>query len=311
MQDHRELHEIWAGNFDEQFESLLHAVKRAGGSEAILSLDMEFPGFLCPDPQYAARAVHYQALRYNVDKLWPIQFGVAVSSSKGQHEGVWTFNLRFDVDVDPHSDESISFLKDAGIDFPRHRTQGVNAAILGKRLAESTLVGPRGPRWLTFSGSYDWAYLLKLVTLGRPLPALPGQFDQVLAVYCPNRKELRDLLPTGSLEVLGKRYGVRRWGAAHTAGSDALLTLELSLVSGIAKLEPKVRGKTASLQNWDRIWQPDGEYLDGGDYWETTAWENNHWSPENWANNSWFLDRRNPHIASAWHPSALLPWWAI
>lgn len=202
-------------------------------------------------------------------------------------------------------------MKDAGLDFPKHRSQGVAAIALGKRLAESTLIGRYAPRWLTFSGSYDWGYLLKLVTLGRPLPTLPGQFDHILAMYCPNRKELRDLLPTGSLEVLGKRYGVRRWGVAHTAGSDALLTLELSLVSGISKLEPSSRGKVGSAQNWEKSWQDDGEYFDRGDYWENPAWENTHWSPENWANHAWLLDRRHQSMASAWNPAAFFPWLAI
>merc|ERR1719162_2658755 len=113
------------------------------------------------------------------------------------------------------------------MDFYRHRTEGISALAIGQRLANSRLVGALAPSWLTFSGSYDWAYLLKLVTLGRALPSQPSTFEKVLSVYCPKRLELRDLLPTGSLEVLGSKHGVKRWGKPHTAGSDALLTLEL------------------------------------------------------------------------------------
>lgn len=99
--------------------------------------------------------------------------------------------------------------------------------MLGRRLANSILVGPRAPCWLTFSGAYDWGYLLKLVRSGRALPSPASTYNQVLSAYCPRRQELKDLLPEGSLEALGRRHGVKRCGSAHTAGSDALLTLEL------------------------------------------------------------------------------------
>jgi hypothetical protein len=230
----REIHEVWEFNFDQEFDALLAAVARAGGPKAILALDMEFPGFPCEDPRFSTVAIHYQALCRNIDQLWPIQLGVAVVGTDGIHRGVWTFNMRFDAEVDAHTEESLKFLRSAGLDFPRHRTEGVDALELGRRLGSSNLVGPHGrtPYWLTFNGSYDWGYLLKLVTLGRPLPGNLSTFDKVLSVYCPRRRELRDLLPSGSLEVLGRRYGVKRWGSAHTAGRDALLTLVLFMLLG-------------------------------------------------------------------------------
>jgi CCR4-NOT transcription complex subunit 7/8 len=254
-----EFHEVWESNLDAEFDALLGAVAKAGGPHAILALDTEFPGFPYSDPRVSTHTVNYDDLRRNVDELWPIQMGVAVNNQ------VWTFNMRFDADVDAHTAESLAFLRAAGLDFPRHRTEGVNALALGRRLANSTLVGPHGraPCWLTFSGSYDWAYLLKLVTQGRQLPDLAGTFDNVLSVYCPKRKELQDLLPKGSLEKLGHRHGVKRWGAPHTAGSDALLTLELFTLLGSGKLESglKLPADGQRQAQWGGPWQnSDGWY---------------------------------------------------
>lgn len=277
----RDFHEVWDSNFEVEFNALLAAVSRAGGPDAFLALDMEFPGFPCEDPQFSTHSVHYQALRNNVDQLWPIQLGVAVVGASGVYHGVWTFNLRFDAGVDAHTEESLNFLRKAGLDFPRHRTEGVEALELGQRLANSILVGPqgRGPCWLTFSGSYDWGYLLKLVTKGRPLPGVTSTFDKVLAVYCPKRRELRDMLPKGSLDALGRRHGVKRIGVAHTAGSDALLTLELFMLLGGSKLLPDALGVFDKLgeaqeqSQWAEVvpemsWQTaDDWYPSDGDQW--------------------------------------------
>lgn len=222
-------HEVWASNLDDQFDALIAAIERAADAGAVVAIDMEFPGFLQKEPRSSARGPRYQALRENVDSLWPIQMGVAVAGADGHFCGVWCFNLHFDAEVDAHSEPSLDFLHTAGIDFPRHRTEGIEAAALGRRLACSRLFGRhwRAPWWITFSGAYDLGYLLKLLTSGRPLPQEPADFDRALEVYCPHRHDLRHDLPHGSLESLGRQLGVRRYGRAHNAASDALLTLEL------------------------------------------------------------------------------------
>jgi CCR4-NOT transcription complex subunit 7/8 len=288
-------------------------------------MDMEFPGFPCTSPRFASRAEHYQALRSNVDQLWPIQLGIAVAGADGRHYGVWTFNIRFDIDVDPHTKESIAFLEAAGIDFPRHRTKGIDVLSLGKLLADSTLVGPHGhaPCWLTFSGSYDWGYLLKIITSGRALPSIASTFDQVLSVYCRKRRELRDILPNGSLETLGRKHGVKRWGCAHTAGSDALLTLELFMLHGGYDLDLDAAGD-GSLQeqeewadaNWHNL---DNWYAASTDSWytgdthnsirdcvelESVSWGDDIWAIHNSGSVGWTTTRPKLNSkAAVWYPS--------
>ncbi|CAL1142909.1 unnamed protein product [Cladocopium goreaui] len=64
---------------------------------------------------------------------------------------------------------------------------------------------------------------------------LGGKLQELQISYFPNRYELvpegiiplRDELPRGSLDSLLREFGVERHGTPHTAGSDALATLEL------------------------------------------------------------------------------------
>jgi len=227
------IREVWAWNFDAELGALLAAVVACGGlGGCLVALDMEFPGFVVEEPRACSRAARYEVLRENVDKLWPVQVGIAVADSDGALVGVWSFNLRFDAQKDASSAAGMAFLRRAGLDFRRHLSDGIPVEHFGGRFAQSPMFGwhRQAPWWLTFSGSYDLGYLLKLLSCGSPLPAEAGAFDKAVSVVCPWRYELRDQLPRGSLDTLGRRHGVPRKGMAHTAGSDALLTLELFLL---------------------------------------------------------------------------------
>lgn len=320
----KDFHEVWENNFDEEFNALLQTVLKAGGRHAILAMDMEFPGFLCEHPRFSSPAEHYQALRCNVDQLWPIQFGIAVMGTNGVSRGVWTFNLRFDASIDKHAPESLEFL--SGIDFPRHRMHGIDTKAFGRQLADSSLVRGIAPCWLTFSGSYDWGYLLKLVTLGCALPSSSSEFDRVLAVYCPQRRELRDFLPPRaqrlSLEKLGSKHGVKRWGTAHTAGSDALLTLDLFVLHGGLEMQAGNEFREASLEEqsnntWNNAgdwypshvahWHPNNR--DGvNDIMTQTPWGSTDWIPTNDINNDWYSSTAVPVKSSSWYMSEFQPW---
>lgn len=280
-------HDVWQCDFDREFSALLGAVSRAGGSEAILAMDMEFPGFLYEDPQFASDEAHHEALRSNIDLTWPIQVGIAVVGVDGMHHGVWTFNLEFDADVDAHTARSLAFLRQAGLDFPRHRTTGISRLVFGQRLLHSILVGAHAPRWLTFSGSYDWGYLLKLVTFGRALPGEASTYRRALSIYCPVRQDLRDFLPEGSLEVLGRRHGVTRRGRAHTAGSDALLTAELFVL--LASIQSEIRADAKLEGGQHELWceTPYAYPSDVESWHENTSadWEGGAWMPQSQAYN--------------------------
>eukprot|EP00927_Polykrikos_kofoidii_P022601 TRINITY_DN21034_c0_g1_i3.p1 TRINITY_DN21034_c0_g1~~TRINITY_DN21034_c0_g1_i3.p1 ORF type:complete len:449 (-),score=60.99 TRINITY_DN21034_c0_g1_i3:125-1471(-) len=243
----RQITDVWAWNFDAEFGELL-AAAGACGDKAVLAIDTEFPGFLREEPASAGRALRYQALRENVDNLRPIQLGVAIAREDASVLGTWSFNLRFDVAMDLHTEASVNFLRAAGLDFPRHAVEGIEPAVIGRRLAASTLIGRSGsrPQWVTFQGWYDFGYLLKLLT-SWPLPGDAAAFESLLAFFCPTRDEIRDTLPRGSLDSLIREHGVERVGSPHTAGSDALATLDLFLQLAKEKRSPSLRPTPSSV----------------------------------------------------------------
>lgn len=271
-------HEVWAWNFQTEFCRLLEAVSAAeegsavvaeanaggesardcclGGSDcasgAVIAFDTEFPGCARDMPRYASLESQHKSLRDSVDVLQPIQLGLAVAVNRVLR-GVWNFNMRFDLATDLHTEAAVSFLSEAGIDFSKHASEGIDAVMFGHELANSPLVGRRGndggdgdgnrggcgsgsagtivsratlPLWVTFAGLYDRGYLLKLLT-DEHLPRELCAFDALLAELCPWHCELRNYLPFGSLQSLLEKHSVERRGVAHTAGSDALATLEL------------------------------------------------------------------------------------
>ena len=59
------------------------------------------------------------------------------------------------------------------------------------------------------------------------LEQIQGDLEVLLEETCAGRHELRDRLPFGSLSNLARSHDVIRYGQAHTAGSDALVTLDL------------------------------------------------------------------------------------
>lgn len=225
----RRISEVWSWNFDAEFGELLAAVS-ACGEGAILALDTEFPGFLREEPPSASKAIRYEYLRENCDFLRPIQLGIAVCTRDGVLFGTWSFNLCFDMAVHLHTQASVTFLSAAGLDFPRHAAEGIDPAVIGRRIASSQLVGRSGcqPRWVTFAGWYDFGYMIRLLT-GWNLPVTLSEYNVMLEAFFPRRYELRDVLPRGSLDSLARDHGVVRCGLPHTAGSDALATLELFL----------------------------------------------------------------------------------
>jgi len=221
--------EVWAWNLQSELLALLAALQAAGPG-CTVALDTEFPGALDEAAWKASsRDVRYKAMKASVDLLSPIQVGFALASADGCLLGAWTFNLQYDLRQELHTDAAVHFLSAAGIDFPRHAAEGIDRQLLGTLLSRSPLVGAASPTWLTFSGLYDLGYLVKLLT-PNPLPAGVSAFDDALATFCSRNLELRDWLPHGSLDRLAKDNGIARQGKAHTAGSDALVTLKLFLL---------------------------------------------------------------------------------
>jgi CCR4-NOT transcription complex subunit 7/8 len=87
-------------------------------------------------------------------------------------------------------------------------------------------------KWISFHGSYDFGYLLKILTC-QPLPDEEGPFFDLLHTYFPVLYDIKFLLRnvenlryewTSSLNRLAEQLNVRRVGQEHQAGSDSLVT---------------------------------------------------------------------------------------
>jgi CCR4-NOT transcription complex subunit 7/8 len=123
-------------------------------------------------------------------------------------------------------------LKSYGINFDTLQSQGISMEAFGEQLLTSGLILNENVRWITFHGSYDFAYLLKIIT-GLNLPLKKSEFQKDLELYFTNFFDIRVLVKSNenfsrcSLQRLAFELGIARIGIQHQAGSDSLLTGEI------------------------------------------------------------------------------------
>jgi len=177
----------------------------------------------------------YQTLRCNVDMLKLIQLGLTFTDENGNlpcidgQYCIWQFNFKeFNVKDELYAQDSIELLKQSGIDFGKLEEQGIDIVQFGERLMISGVVLNDDIRWLTFHSSYDFGYLLKLLT-NAPLPQHEAEFFTLLQTYFPHIFDIKHLMQFvgnmhGGLNRLAEHLHVPRIGPQHQAGSDSLLT---------------------------------------------------------------------------------------
>jgi CCR4-NOT transcription complex subunit 7/8 len=162
----------------------------------------------------------------------------------------WQFNFKFSLKEDMYSEVSIEALRQAGVDFQSLDRDGIDPFDFGALLISSGLVCDDEVRWISFHGGYDFGYLTKLL-LVLPLPDDEFEFDKLMKKFFPSIYDIKYLMKhaitqhsqgqltpmdpsssevlqkfeqKSSLENLAECLKVKRQGAAHQAGSDALLT---------------------------------------------------------------------------------------
>ena len=94
----------------------------------------------------------------------------------------------------------------------------------------SGLVLVENVKWISFQGSYDFAYLLKTLTCC-DLPAEEQEFFELLYTFFPSTYDVKFMMTAvdgmhGGLAALGDTLQVKRIGPMHQAGSDSLLTAQ-------------------------------------------------------------------------------------
>lgn len=111
-----------------------------------------------------------------------------------------------------YAQDSIDFLRESGIDFGTHQNNGIDIHEFGELIISSGnvlhggtgnffvigfcyvgLVMNKDVKWISFHGSYDFGYLLKLLTCA-PLPDSEAQFFELLHDFFPALYDIKYLL---------------------------------------------------------------------------------------------------------------------
>jgi len=220
--------EVWASNLEQEMAHIREIIV----DYPFCAMDTEFPGVVArPVGNLSQAQMTYQLMRCNVDLLRIIQLGLSFSDENGNYpKGIttWQFNFQFSLSEDMANQESIDLLIRSGIDFQQHEDRGISVQRFAELMMMSGLVLDNRVKWIAFHGSYDFGYLLHLLTTG-PMPEDADKFYDVLRLYFPCIYDLKYLMKSvktlkGGLQDVADELKVDRIGPQHQAGSDSLLT---------------------------------------------------------------------------------------
>ena len=221
--------EVFKDNFNSEMKNLISLSNEYN----YLGMDTEFPGVVYPLTSLT-EDFYYKSLKLNVESLKLIQLGITLSNSKGetpQPYHTWQFNFEFDFSKDKYSESSLELLVSSGISFANLKKNGINHKKFFKIFKNSGLVLNPKIHWVSFHGSYDFAYLLNNL-MGNTLPPNENEFMNILEAFFPNHYDIKILVKEkcnlqGSLNRLAGYLDVTREGKMHQAGSDSLVTIKV------------------------------------------------------------------------------------
>lgn len=223
---HERIVDIWDYNFYEELDKIMELITEYN----YIAMDTEFPG--CPEvPQTMTDDYGYQLVKVNVDECKLIQLGITLFDKDGKTppgDCCWQFNFKFDKDSEKSADASIRVLMDAGIDFEKHRTIGIDHMDFAYAFLGSGMVLSPEVHWICFHGSQDFGYMYRVLA-NSPLPDAEDGFFCDLSKYFPKlydtkymKNEFEEL--RGGLQKTGELMNLERVGTQHQAGSDSWLT---------------------------------------------------------------------------------------
>lgn len=224
------IRDVWADNLEQEFAIIRDLLV----DYPFVAMDTEFPGVVAkPVGTFkTAHEFYYQTLRCNVNLLKLIQLGITLMNERGEvppYCCTWQFNFRFSLTEDMYAQDSIELLKNGGIHFEYFARYGIDVARFAELFIASGLVLNDEVRWLAFHAGYDFGYLMRLLN-GRDLPEKEEEFTALFHLLFPSVMDIKYLLRSTDishsfgLDTLAETFGVRRFGTAHQAGSDSLLT---------------------------------------------------------------------------------------
>ncbi|BAT10886.1 Os10g0420600 [Oryza sativa Japonica Group] len=273
---------VWRENYREQFKLVVDALHQPR-RHLYIAVDMEFAADATTNirrrPVTSTGCYHH--LREFVNRGDIVQMGLAFvfvgggeqsSSSSSPPPITLEINFKINIKARKYNKKSIAFLSRQGHDLREHRRRGVSPRRFYEGLLRHLPFGDgRSVTWLAYHSDYDLGFLLRLLQCGgrrRGGGDLPRQLAAFLRRLRENfpafydvrviRQMLEDHGFSGKLTGLAEHLGIRRTGgAAHHAGSDALLTLSCFFkifrsLSGqqLHQLDAR-RGLLAGLEEWN------------------------------------------------------------
>ena len=223
--------EVYAENLEEEIK----VIKSVINEYNYIGMDTEFPGTVY-SLNNLTNDFYYKTMEKNVNSLKLIQLGITLTNKNGEYPKnipyhTWQFNFKYDEKKDLYSEDSLNLLKSTGIDFENLKTNGIDQTKFGAILKDSWLVLNPNIIWVSFHGSYDFAYLLKLL-INQNLPTTESDYINLLCCYFPNFYDIKSLIKDndtyfhGGLNKLIYALDIKRKGIKHQAGSDSLATIE-------------------------------------------------------------------------------------
>ena len=223
--------EVYEDNFIEEIKNLSSLLDEYN----YIGMDTEFPGTVF-FVENMTEDFYYKTLKKNVDKLKLIQLGITLTNEKGEYPNnypyhTWQFNLEFDKNTELYKANSINLLEECGINFDKLKKKGIKHNLFAQYFMISNLVLNPDIYWVSYQGSYDFGYLLKLL-INTDLPEREDEFTNLLNIYFINYYDIR-IFTKGNesyyrgLNKLAEQLDVIREGQIHQAGSDSVVTIEV------------------------------------------------------------------------------------
>lgn len=261
--------EVYKENFVEEMHKISKLIERYNH----ISMDTEFPGVVKCSPSniHNSSEVIYKYIKQNVDCLKLIQLGITLSDRNGCYpEGIcsWQFNIDFDIDKEKYNQESINLLINSGINFNILPKCGISLECLGEYFITSGLILNDSINWISYHGSYDFAYFLKFLT-GQQIPEKLESFMSDLDFYFKNFYDIRYLVNDEldghrlSLNKLANDLCVDIIGTQHQAGSDSIVTSRVYF-----KVRQNVINEVGLINGRNKLFSLSNECVDEENYFQ-------------------------------------------
>lgn len=187
--------DVVKSNFYKEFSN----IRELSTKYNVISINVESAGTLGrPIGKFKGKRDYvYQTIRVNVDLFNIFKVGISLCDQFGNKpEGIfstWQLHCEVNPEVEMVPSEFLEFL-DAASTIPETsaselKHSGINLRELAVVLTDSGLIMNNNITWISHSGGYDFAYLLRLIT-DRPLPNNREEFLGDLNIFFPNYYDL-------------------------------------------------------------------------------------------------------------------------